>query len=262
MTPQILRMKYAIVAFVYDREINQTRELFVPHIDIPVLPAIVLLGMACGQLCRRISHFYTQSLARPGAAADLRLLGWALRQAFSPRPSAASPVQRLLPPFAMATVFTVIALRYGPGPLAAALMAACALLALLALIDTQTGLLPDAITLPLLGLGLFCAWRGVGLVPLHDAALGAAIGYGAMWILALGYRHARGRHGLGDGDIKLVAALAAWVSVPAILWVLMAASMAGILASLAQNRRLHADASLRFGPYLAGAGMAVMALWF
>jgi len=84
-------------------------------------------------------------------------------------------------------------------------------LVVLAFVDARIKLLPDALTLPLLWLGivmqLFPETRTVGL---EYAVIGAVAGYLPLWLLALAYRKVRGLDGLGMGDLKLLAAMGAW----------------------------------------------------
>ena len=129
------------------------------------------------------------------------------------------------------------------------------LLALLAL-DLQHYWLPDRLTLPLLALGLA---GGVGTLP--DRLLGAGLGGGALLLLALGYRRLRGREGLGLGDVKLMAALGAWLS---FIWIgplLLLASVAGLLFAGVSRWRgeVKPDGPLRvpFGACLALAGFPI-----
>ena len=129
------------------------------------------------------------------------------------------------------------------------------LLALLAL-DLQHYWLPDRLTLPLLALGLA---GGIGTLP--DRLLGAGLGGGALLLLALAYRHFRGREGLGLGDVKLMAALGAWLS---FIWIgplLLLASVAGLLFAGVSRWRGEAspDGALRvpFGACLALAGFPI-----
>jgi prepilin signal peptidase PulO-like enzyme (type II secretory pathway) len=81
----------------------------------------------------------------------------------------------------------------------------------LALVDFQTRLLPDMLTLPMIWLGLLIQLlpetRTVGL---DWALIGAVAGYLPLWLLAQIYRLVRGRDGLGMGDLKLLAAIGAW----------------------------------------------------
>jgi leader peptidase (prepilin peptidase)/N-methyltransferase len=126
------------------------------------------------------------------------------------------------------------------------------LLALLAL-DLAHYWLPDRLTLPLLAMGLA---GGPGL--LTDRLLGAAIGGGGLLLLALLYRWLRGREGLGLGDVKLMAALGAWLS-PAYLGpLLLAASVAGLaFAALSRWRGAGEEGApirVPFGACLALAG--------
>nr|WP_255696982.1 A24 family peptidase [Sandaracinobacteroides sayramensis] len=125
-----------------------------------------------------------------------------------------------------------------------------ALLALLAL-DAEHQWLPDRITLPLLALGL---WLGAG--DFTDRLLGAAIGGGALLLLALGYRALRGRDGMGLGDVKLMAALGAWLG-PLLLGPLMLlAALLGLGMALGlhlRGRPLPAGGRIPFGACLAAA---------
>lgn len=117
----------------------------------------------------------------------------------------------------------------------------------LALIDLRTGLLPDALTVPLVGLG-FVIHR-----PLTDALIGAAAGYAALWLVRWLYARLRGREGLGLGDAKLMAAAGAWLGWQALPWVLTLGAALTLVAALLQRRELRAETSLPLGPGLAGA---------
>src|SRR6516162_8686870 len=66
-------------------------------------------------------------------------------------------------------------------------------------IDIRRWLLPDALTLPLVVAGLAAA-AAFDLGQLTDRALAAALGYLSLRLVALLYRAARGREGLGQGD--------------------------------------------------------------
>ena len=76
--------------------------------------------------------------------------------------------------------------------------AAVALLVAMALIDLDTTLLPDDLTLPLIGLGLLGAGLGwTGTTLRRIAAWGAVAGYLALWLLAFCYKKLRGKEGMG-----------------------------------------------------------------
>lgn len=146
------------------------------------------------------------------------------------------------------------------GVLLAALVMSAFVLAL-SLIDLRYQLLPDALTLPLLWLGLlFQAW---GMLPQGGPAegiFGAAGGYLLFRLLAWLWRVLRHQEALGGGDVKLLAALGAWLGWRPLPLLLLIASSTGliavVLARLFMRRPLHLP--LPFGPCLALAGEALL----
>lgn len=134
-----------------------------------------------------------------------------------------------------------------------------ALLAL-ALIDWDTTLLPDNITLPLLWVGLISAAMGWTEVPLPDSLWGAVAGYLSLWSIYWAFKLATGKEGMGFGDFKLFAALGAWFGwhalVPIILMASVIGALVGIALKLASN--LRPGGYVPFGPFLAGAGLTAM----
>jgi leader peptidase (prepilin peptidase)/N-methyltransferase len=69
----------------------------------------------------------------------------------------------------------------------------------LTFIDADTQLLPDDLTYPLIWAGLLINLNGT-YVSLHDAVVGAAAGYLALWTIYWVYKLVRGREGMGYGD--------------------------------------------------------------
>jgi len=126
-----------------------------------------------------------------------------------------------------------------------------AVLVALVVVDTRRQLLPDALTLPLLPLGLLEAWLA-GDLP--AAAAGAVFGGGLLWLVQLLYRRLRGREGLGFGDVKLMAAGGAWVGPAGVGPVLLIGALATLAAAgLAHlvGRGPGLTARIAFGPGLA-----------
>ena len=148
------------------------------------------------------------------------------------------------------------------GPHAAALVycAALAVLVAAAFIDLDTTLLPDDLTLPLIGLGLVAAWQGWTRLSLQDAALGAFFGYFALWAVAFTYKLVRGVQGMAEGDFKLLAGLGAllgWQALPSIILLSSAVgALVGIFLILARGHGRNVP--IPFGPYLAGGGVAAL----
>lgn len=127
----------------------------------------------------------------------------------------------------------------------------------LAWIDWQRMRLPDLLTLPLLGLGL-AATLLEAPGALLSSIVGALAGYVALRAIDWGYRHLRGREGLGQGDAKLLAAGGAWLGWEALPWVVLFAALLGLAFALAgrvRGRVLTRETAVPFGPALA------LALW-
>lgn len=131
----------------------------------------------------------------------------------------------------------------------------------LAMIDWDTTLLPDDITLPLLWAGLIMAalkWNPA--VQLPDALWGAVGGYLSLWLVYWGFKLVTGKEGMGYGDFKLFAALGAWFGwtalVPIILMASVIGAMVGIVLKL--NSSLREGGYVPFGPFLAAAGLTAM----
>jgi leader peptidase (prepilin peptidase)/N-methyltransferase len=130
----------------------------------------------------------------------------------------------------------------------------------LAVIDFRAMILPDVIVLPLLWIGLLANLHG-RFVPLADAVIGATAGYMALWIVSRLYRLIRKRDGMGDGDLKLLAALGAWLGwrmLPPILLIAAVVAIAVTVIAVWSGRRSTADA-LPFGASLALAGWVCLA---
>lgn len=127
-------------------------------------------------------------------------------------------------------------------------------------LDAEHHWLPDALTLPLIPLGLSVAWIGLG-PPLLDRAIGAATGWLGLWLIAALYRLAREREGMGGGDPKLLAGLGAWLGWMQLPFVLLGAGVLGIAAALlmrARGREVAATTRLPLGALMA---LAAWPLW-
>ena len=135
-----------------------------------------------------------------------------------------------------------------------------ALLAL-AMIDWDTTLLPDDITLPLLWAGLIAAAAGFNpVVRLPEALWGAVAGYLSLWLVYWAFKLATGKEGMGYGDFKLFAALGAWFGWAALVPIILMASVIGAVVGIAMkfSSGLREGGYIPFGPFLAGAGFTAM----
>lgn len=155
-----------------------------------------------------------------------------------------------------------IAWRFGFGLAAAAALAFTWFLVALTMIDFDTQYLPDALTYPLLWLGLLVslghpAW-GYGATPLgpRDAIIGAAAGYLILWSVYWAFKLITGKEGMGYGDFKLLAALGAWLGWQMLLPIIVFASGVGAVFGVVVmiRQRKGRDMQIAFGPFLAIAG--------
>jgi leader peptidase (prepilin peptidase) / N-methyltransferase len=130
----------------------------------------------------------------------------------------------------------------------------------LALIDWDTTLLPDDITLPLVWAGLIAAALHWISVPLPAAVWGAVAGYMSLWLIYWAFKLLTGKEGMGYGDFKLFAALGAWFGWQALVPMILMASVIGAMVGIGLkfSSGLREGGYVPFGPFLAGAGFVAM----
>jgi leader peptidase (prepilin peptidase)/N-methyltransferase len=119
-------------------------------------------------------------------------------------------------------------------------------------IDAETFRLPDIITLPLILAGLLVTWA-YQPEALYGHAAAAALGYLSFRLLNEAYRALRHRHGMGEGDAKLLAAAGAWLGLAALPYVVLGAGIIGIGVAVLTMwpGGLRRDQRVAFGPALA-----------
>ena len=131
----------------------------------------------------------------------------------------------------------------------------------LAFIDQETGLLPDALTLPLVWVGLLVNLFG-GFVAIQDAVVGAVAGYLVLWLVFWAYKLLTGKEGMGYGDFKMNAAVGAFLGWKMLPLVILLSSLVGLvfgaLQMFAARGKWDAGFRFHFGPYLAIAGIVAM----
>ena len=127
----------------------------------------------------------------------------------------------------------------------------------LSFIDLDTFRLPDVLTIPLLSIGLLGAFLIPGSPSGWESVLSALGAGGFFWCIARVYPQ-----GMGYGDVKLVAALGAFLGFPSIFLAVFLASLAGVMAGIflhvAGHKSFHQQ--IPFGPYLA-LGAIITLLW-
>ncbi|HOM15096.1 MAG TPA: prepilin peptidase [Rubrivivax sp.] len=228
-------------------------------------------GQAAKAITEALAALPALSLSRPRSRCphcghvlrwheNLPLLGWLRLKGRCASCGAAISKRYPLVELATGVLFAACGWKFGAQPATLLWCAAVALMVAMALIDLDTTYLPDDLTLPLIGLGLFGAGMGWTGTSLEAAAWGALAGYGALWLLAFSYKKLRGVEGMGEGDFKLLAGLGAllgWQLLPSI--VLLASAVGAVvgigLIAFGGHKR---EVPIPFGPYLVGGGIAAM----
>ncbi len=139
---------------------------------------------------------------------------------------------------------------FGPTPRFAVSSALLAALIVIAAIDLQRQIIPDAITLPGIVAGVLI---GVGTGAWLDSVIGVLVGGGIFFVIILVQPG-----GMGGGDMKLGAMLGAFLGWKVLLFSLFVAVTVGgvlALALLATGLRGRKD-PIPFGPFLALGGAA------
>jgi len=134
------------------------------------------------------------------------------------------------------------------------------LLALVAVawIDLDTRTIPDAVTIPGVGLGLAASLFGPP--GLTAALIGAATGGLSLWLVGYAYERATGVPGMGGGDVKLAAMMGAFLGAGGVFGAIFLASLAGsvfgiFLIALGKGDKRSA---IPFGTFLAPAAVALL----
>jgi prepilin signal peptidase PulO-like enzyme (type II secretory pathway) len=100
------------------------------------------------------------------------------------------------------------------------------ILILVAAIDFYTLYIPDALTLPMIWLGLLKEIFPVShLVGIENALLGAIFGYLLLRLISEGFYFIKKQEAVGRGDMKLLAMIGAWLGFQSIAFVVIFASL-------------------------------------
>ncbi len=155
-----------------------------------------------------------------------------------------------------------------------------ALMVILTVTDFRERILPDKVNFVGLGLGLVLSlftkpvdgtanWLAHQLfaypppaqvISFADALLGAIGASGLLWLVAEGYFRARGREGMGLGDVKMMAMAGAFLGLQRALLTILLGSLLGSLIGMAVIAigKKGRDFELPFGTFLGAGAMLVV----
>ena len=216
---------------------------------LPRGTSIVWPASACGSCKRELRWFE-----------NVPIVSWAVLGAKCARCKAPISLQYPLVEAITAVLFVLVAATTPVGPLLAGRLLFVGALIVLFGIDLEHQILPNAITLPGIVIGL--AFSLVGPPGWRAALLGVLLGGGVLYAIAWGYSAVRKEEGLGMGDVKMLGMIGAFLGWQAVLLTLVLASFSGAIIGLAMIalQRGSMKYALPFGTFLAiGALVAMLA---
>lgn len=119
--------------------------------------------------------------------------------------------------------------------------------------DLQEMLISRWVTLYTVPLGWLLAFLGYLPINLTQSVLGSIAGYGILLLISVAFAKIKGKEGMGQGDLELLAFIGAFVGLWGCWITLMLASTIGALVGimyLLLNQKRESIA-LPFGPFLA-----------
>jgi leader peptidase (prepilin peptidase) / N-methyltransferase len=177
-------------------------------------------------------------------------------------------------------LFVACYLVFGPSAEALKWTIFGALMIVLTITDMRERILPDKVnfvglalglilslfTRPVDGTALWLANRLFAFPPpeaalsFADALIGAGAASGLLWLVAEGYFRARGREGMGLGDVKMMAMAGAFLGVQRALLTILLGSLLGSIIGMAVIAigRKGRDFELPFGTFLGAGAMLVV----
>jgi leader peptidase (prepilin peptidase)/N-methyltransferase len=142
--------------------------------------------------------------------------------------------------------------RYGISPEGIAFLVATYVFIVIAYIDLDCKIIPDRLTLPLIGGALlFKLWQG----DLVNALIGLLVGGGILGLIAWIYPQ-----GMGWGDVKLLAAAGALLHWEKTCYVLILGCLLGLLTviPLILLKKMERKQQFPFGPFLVLATLVII----
>jgi leader peptidase (prepilin peptidase)/N-methyltransferase len=158
--------------------------------------------------------------------------------------------------FVTACTFTGIFLRFGATSTTVVFCLFAAAMIAVFRIDLEHMIIPDAITLNGIPVGMAAAI--CGFIPGVDwkwTIIGTLLGGAVLYVPALIYEWLRGVEGLGGGDVKLLAMIGAFTGPLGVIFVLLFSSLVGSIIGMAGMviRSTTSTTPIPFGPFIAAA---------
>jgi len=158
-------------------------------------------------------------------------------------------------------LFALTVGRFGATLQATFLLAFLCGLMIVSFIDLDHQIIPNAITLPGIPLGLL-AGLVLGQPPLLDRVIGMLVGAGFLYMVLLYGGALYGQEAMGEGDLNLIALVGSFLGWKAVALTILLGCLFGSAVGLALMavRRLGRRQHIPFGPFLS-LGAVVALFW-
>jgi len=151
---------------------------------------------------------------------------------------------------ALSSLFLIM--KFGPSLSYLLYFAFVAALIVITVIDLYHQIIPDAISLPGIGVGLLASLL-IPQITFFNSLIGILLGGGSLFIVATFYQWLFKREGMGGGDIKLLAMIGAFLGWKAVLLTILLSSfigsVTGILMMVVKGKDF--KYAIPFGPFLS-----------
>jgi len=140
------------------------------------------------------------------------------------------PISWRYPAVELLTALLSVALfiRYGLGYQYILYLLFATALVTISFIDLRHQIIPDALSLPGVGVG-FAATFAFENISWLESLIGIIGGGGVLFLVAVVYERLSGRQGMGGGDVKLLAMIGAWMGWRALPFILLISSLTGAI---------------------------------
>lgn len=158
---------------------------------------------------------------------------------------------------ALSSLFLIM--KFGPSLSFLIYFAFVAALIVITVIDLHHQIIPDVISLPGIGVGLFASLI-IPQINLLGSLVGVLLGGGSLFIVATLYQWLFKREGMGGGDIKLLAMIGAFLGWKAVIVTILLGSLVGSITGIVIMVLKGKDFkyAIPFGPFLSmGAVIAL-----
>lgn len=170
-----------------------------------------------------------------------------------------APISIRYPIVELVTALLSALVIYQFGVTAAGVFALVLIWTLIALtgIDFDTQLLPDRLTFPLAGLGLAVNSQSWFVSP-TESIWGLLLGFLSLWVVVKIFYLITKKHGMGQGDFKLLAVMGAWLGPMMLPLIILLSSLLGSIVGIILMRKQGESKPFAFGPYIAIAGIIAL----